>query len=119
MPGIQRLGPHCYQLYRSGGLGTDDRRIAGCAVIVDVAFDEPDTERQRAWVDGVFEALETEPHPDPGGIAGHFHVSVDGTRVLNYAEWESAEAHREALTAPGDGVGSRPRSGRRCRASPA
>ncbi|MGW0556310.1 antibiotic biosynthesis monooxygenase [Streptomyces sp. NPDC002926] len=107
VPGIQRRGPRSYQLYRSGGRGTDDRRIPGCVVIVDVEFDGPDTERQRAWVDGVFEALRTEPHPHPGGIAGHFHVSVDGTRVLNYAEWESAEAHREALTAPGDGVGSR------------
>ncbi|MER5462799.1 hypothetical protein ABT010_19370 [Streptomyces sp. NPDC002668] len=57
----------------------------------DVEFDGPDTEPQRAWVDGVFEALGTEPHPHPGGIAGHFQVSADGTRVLNCAEWESAE----------------------------
>ncbi|MFD9220846.1 antibiotic biosynthesis monooxygenase [Streptomyces sp. NPDC060064] len=107
VPGIRRLGPHSYELYRSGGLGTDDRRIPGCVVIVDVEFDGPDAERQHAWVNGVFEALGTDPHPHPGGISGHFHISVDGTRVLNYAEWESAEAHREALAAPGDGVGSR------------
>ncbi|MEW1724204.1 hypothetical protein [Streptomyces sp. NPDC093109] len=30
---------------------------------------------------------------------------VDGTRVLNYAEWESARAHIDALAAPGEGVG--------------
>ena len=66
VPGIQRLGPRSYELYRSGGLGTDDRRIPGCVVIVDVEFDGPDAERQRAWVDGVFEALETEPHPAAG-----------------------------------------------------
>ncbi|MYR63195.1 antibiotic biosynthesis monooxygenase, partial [Streptomyces sp. SID625] len=77
-----------------------------CLVVVDVEFDGPDPERQRAWVDAVFEALEGDPAPHPGGIAAHFHLSTDGRRVLNYAEWESAEAHRAALAAPGDGVGS-------------
>ncbi|MCZ9338887.1 antibiotic biosynthesis monooxygenase, partial [Streptomyces sp. TRM76130] len=33
-------------------------------------------------------------------------LSTDGTRVLNYAEWASAEAHADALAAPGDGIGS-------------
>lgn len=106
VPGIERLGLHSYELYRSAGLGADNRRIPGCVVIVDVEFEGPDAARQRAWVDGVFEALETDPHPHPGGISGHFHISLDGTRVLNYAEWESAEAHIEALSAPGNGVGS-------------
>lgn len=48
-------------------------------------------------------------------LAAHFHVSTDGTRVLNYAEWKSAEHHIAALTAPGEGgrlpvtaVGTRP-----------
>lgn len=58
-------------------------------------------------MDGVFEALGTDPAPAPGGLAGHFHVGTDGTRVLNYAEWASAQAHIAALAAPGDGVGSR------------
>ncbi|MBT2390394.1 antibiotic biosynthesis monooxygenase [Streptomyces sp. ISL-1] len=106
VPGIERLGIHSYTLYRSGGLGADERRVPGCLVIVDVEFDGPDAARQRAWVDGVFEALESDSHLHPGGIAGYFHISVDGTRVLNYAEWESAQAHREALAGPGDGVGS-------------
>ncbi|MFC4612416.1 antibiotic biosynthesis monooxygenase [Streptomyces maoxianensis] len=106
VPGIERLGIHSYTLYRSGGLGADERRVPGCVVIVDVEFDGPDAARQRAWVDGVFEALESDSHLHPGGIAGYFHISVDGTRVLNYAEWEGAQAHREALAGPGDGVGS-------------
>lgn len=40
-----------------------------------------------------------------GGLSAHFHLSTDGTRVLNYAEWESARAHIDALAAPGEGVG--------------
>ncbi|MFI1399730.1 antibiotic biosynthesis monooxygenase [Streptomyces sp. NPDC020681] len=107
VPGIERLGLRSYELYRSGDHGVDDRRIPGCVVIVDVEFDGPDAARQRAWVDAVFEALASEPQPHPGGISGHFHISPDGARVLNYAEWESADAHREALAAPGSGVGSR------------
>ncbi|MFF9868743.1 antibiotic biosynthesis monooxygenase [Streptomyces sp. NPDC013953] len=105
VPGIERVGIASYELYRRTGLGAGGPRVPGCVVIVDVAFDGPDHERQRDWVDGVFEALETDPHPHPGGISGTFHTSLDGTRVLNYAEWESAEAHIEALAAPGDGIG--------------
>ncbi|WP_274556933.1 antibiotic biosynthesis monooxygenase [Streptomyces spiramyceticus] len=106
VPGIERLGLYTYELYRSTPLGQVGGRVPGCIVIVDVEFEGPDPARQRDWVDTVFEALGTDPHPHPGGISGHFHVSTDGTRVLNYAEWESADAHIEALAGPGDGVGS-------------
>ncbi|MFJ2702376.1 antibiotic biosynthesis monooxygenase [Streptomyces sp. NPDC087428] len=107
VPGIERIAPHTYELYRSASLGGPDGREPGCVVIVDVEFEGADKARQRDWVDGVFEALGTDPAPAPGGIGGHFHVSTDGTRVLNYAEWVSARAHIDALAAPGNGVGSR------------
>ncbi|MEU7032162.1 antibiotic biosynthesis monooxygenase [Streptomyces sp. NPDC046237] len=107
VPGIERVALHRYTLYRSTPLGEESAaRIPGCVVIVDVEFDGPDADRQRDWVDGVFEALETDPNPAPGGISGHFHVGVDGTRILNYAEWESEQAHIEALALRGGGVGS-------------
>ncbi|MFF9014272.1 antibiotic biosynthesis monooxygenase [Streptomyces sp. NPDC014870] len=105
VPGIERVVLHRFAPpYRS--LPAQDARIPGCVVVVDVEFDGPDAARQRDWVDGVFEAMETDPAPVPGGIAGHFHLSTDGTRVLNYAEWESEQAHIDALARPGDGVGS-------------
>ncbi|MEW1688114.1 antibiotic biosynthesis monooxygenase [Streptomyces sp. NPDC091265] len=107
VPGIERLGLHTYELYRSSSPDGPDEREPGTVVIVDVEFDGADTARQRDWVDGVFEALGTDPAPAPGGIAAHFHVSTDGTRVLNYAQWVSAQAHIDALAAPGNGVGSR------------
>ncbi|MFF0969614.1 antibiotic biosynthesis monooxygenase [Streptomyces sp. NPDC003703] len=109
VPGIERVGLGRFRHHRSaarGGPAGRDRRVPGCLVVVDVEFDGPDPDRQRAWVDAVLEALESDPAPRPGGIAAHFHLSTDGRRVLNYAEWESAEAHRAALAAPGDGVGS-------------
>ncbi|MFF7165413.1 antibiotic biosynthesis monooxygenase [Streptomyces sp. NPDC008086] len=105
VPGIERLGLGRYRRYR--GVRRDgDPRVPGCVVIVDIEFEGPDPERQRAWVDAVLEALAAEPNPHPGGISAHFHLGTDGTRVLNYAEWESAQAHADALAAPGDGVGS-------------
>jgi hypothetical protein len=91
--------------------------ISGCVVIVDVVFDGPDPGRQRDRVDTVFEALESDPALQPGGISGHFHLGLDGNRVLNHAEWESAGAHIEALAGPGDGIGSETPRWRRVRTS--
>ncbi|MFI6683392.1 antibiotic biosynthesis monooxygenase [Streptomyces sp. NPDC050485] len=106
VPGIVREGLTSYELHRSGMRTEGERRVPGCVVVVDVEFEGPDPERQRAWVDTVFEALDSDPTPPQGGIAAHFHTSVDGTRVLNYALWESERAHIDALAAPGAGIGS-------------
>lgn len=106
VPRIERVGVHAYELYRSGGPKEGDTRVPGCVVLVEVEFEGPDAERQKGWVDAVFEALGTEPATRSGGISAHFHLGTDGTRVLNYAEWESEQAHIDALNSPGDGVGS-------------
>ncbi|MFH8801018.1 antibiotic biosynthesis monooxygenase [Streptomyces sp. NPDC017936] len=106
VPGIERLHLGRYRYYRGDTRRNGTAPVPGCIVIVDIEFEGPDPERQRAWVDAVFEALASEPEPHPGGISAHFHLSTDGTRVLNYAEWESARDHVDALAAPGDGVGS-------------
>ncbi len=97
-------GAPVYRLYRGnrGGEG-----IPGALVVVSVEFEGPDERRQRAWIDLVLTALDSEPARPEGGLSGYFHVSTDGTRVLNYAEWVSAEAHLAALAAPGaDGIGT-------------
>ncbi|WP_049574834.1 hypothetical protein [Streptomyces sp. SBT349] len=38
--------------------------------------------------------------PNPAGIGGQLLFTLDGTRVINWAEWTSEEAHREAVGAP-------------------
>jgi deazaflavin-dependent oxidoreductase (nitroreductase family) len=91
-----------YRLYRSNA-GVNPP-VPGCIVILDVEFDGPDHDRQRRWVDTVFDAMAGETDPHPGGIAGHFHVSTDGTRVLPYAEWTNADAHRDAIERSGRGM---------------
>ncbi|AXK35459.1 antibiotic biosynthesis monooxygenase [Streptomyces armeniacus] len=110
VPDAERLGLRVYDRYRSAvvapGGAAGDVRVPGCIVTVEIEFEGPDAGRQRAWVDAVFDALDDEPDPHPGGFSAHFHVSTDGAHVLNYAEWESEQAHIDALAAPGDGVGS-------------
>ncbi|WP_236241112.1 antibiotic biosynthesis monooxygenase [Streptomyces sp. CC228A] len=106
VPGIDRASFRMYERYRSSAAVPGDRRVPGCVAAVEVEFDGPDPARQRAWVDAVFEALSADPAPHPGGVSGHFHLSLDGTHVLDYAEWETARAHEEAMASPGDGIGA-------------
>ena len=108
MPTLAPAPPVFYRRYRSGT--RPDAPEPGCIVAVSVEFDGPDEARQRAWVDAVFDALASEPEPPAGGIGAHFHVSTDGTRVLNYAEWVDAASHVAALERSGIGaVGSGPK----------
>lgn len=102
VPNIRRQPPVDYRLYRSGV--RDGAPVPGCVVLVSVEFDGPDQARQRRWIDAVFEAIEGDPDLPPGGISAHFHVSIDGTRVLNYAEWTDEKAHQDAIDRSGNGT---------------
>jgi hypothetical protein len=85
-----------YQLHR----GARRAPIEPGAVVF-VRVDTSDADVARTWIDAVFEALGRDNDPPPGGVGAFLHISTDGSRVLNYAEWESAEAHRRALAATG------------------
>jgi hypothetical protein len=108
IPALAPAAPVFYRRYRSATRpGAPE---PGCVVAVSVEFDGVDEARQRAWVDAVFDALASEPDPPAGGIAAHFHLSTDGTRVLNYAEWVDEASHRAALERSGIGaIGSGPK----------
>jgi hypothetical protein len=102
VPDLQPVPPVFYTRYRSGV--RPDPPVPGCIVIVSIEFEGADAARQRAWIDTVFEAIEAEPVAIDGGISGHFHTSVDGTRALNYAEWTDEAAHQAALDRSGRGT---------------
>ncbi len=98
--GIEHRKVTAYQLYRNT-TPAPGSPPAGCLVTVTIDFGTPDAQRQRDWVDNVFAAAGTDsPAPAAGMLAAHFHISVDGTRVLNLAEWTTAQAHRDAIAAP-------------------
>ncbi|GGO50032.1 MULTISPECIES: antibiotic biosynthesis monooxygenase [Streptomyces] len=116
VPGIERLGLTRTSLYRSVTPGSGTGAVPEAFVTVDVEFEGPDADRQRSWVDTVLTAIGT--GPVPGLLAAHFHLSTDGTRIVNYAEWETAEHHARALEGPGQGIGTVSEAWRRVREFP-
>ncbi len=100
VPGIQHRQATGYERYRSTSR-LDTAPAAGCLTTVTVDFDSAGQQRQRDWVNSVFSAADSDQTSlEAGLIAAHFHVSVDGTRVLNIAEWTTADAHRRAVAEP-------------------
>jgi len=89
-----------------------ETRTPGCLALPYLVFDTPDRQRLRDWVDTVFSALELDAvTPDDngdGGLGALFHVSLDGRRILNYAEWVSPRHHDRFMGATGEDDGSAP-----------
>jgi heme-degrading monooxygenase HmoA len=91
LAGVERSGPVTYRLYRSS-VPDGSPRVPGCVVIVNIEAEG--SERARQWVDFMFDDMGAEAGTHPGLISANMHISTDGTRVLNYAEWTDEEAHR-------------------------
>ncbi|WLQ38538.1 antibiotic biosynthesis monooxygenase (plasmid) [Streptomyces castrisilvae] len=86
-----RVEPVEYRLHRSVPLAPG---TGPAASVVIASFDVDGRERQEHIVSSVTENIEKSPRTDQRGlIASHFHLSVDGTRVINFAEWTSDEEH--------------------------
>ncbi|MGY1501747.1 antibiotic biosynthesis monooxygenase [Streptomyces sp. QTS52] len=104
VPGIERVALDRYRRYRSHERAVGDVRVPGLVVTVRIDFEEGFAERRREWVDLVLGALAESSESDRGLISAHFHLSQDGTHVLNYAEWESPESYEAAIADPGEGA---------------
>ncbi|GAA2502450.1 antibiotic biosynthesis monooxygenase [Streptomyces thermolineatus] len=86
-----RVVPIEFRLHRSVLLNP---QAGPTNALVTALFDVDGAERQRRIVASVAENLERAPADEYTGlIASHFHLSADGTRVINFAEWTSDEAH--------------------------
>lgn len=57
-------------------------------------------EDQQRLVDLLVEATETTMRGMPGYVSANIHKSLDGTRVVNYAQWESREDFEAMLRNP-------------------
>ena len=62
--------------------------------LVNVFTVEP--ERQQRLVDLLIEATRTVVRDEPGFVSANIHKSVDGTKVVNYAQWRR-QADFEAM----------------------
>jgi heme-degrading monooxygenase HmoA len=74
---------------------------APVATLINVFTVQPS--RQRELVDLLVKATEEVMQHQPGFIAANIHASTDGTRVVNYAQWESTEAFMAMLGDPDAG----------------
>ncbi|MER7011537.1 antibiotic biosynthesis monooxygenase [Saccharopolyspora sp. NPDC000359] len=86
-----------FHRYRSLVLSQDR---PGCVVAVRFRSDSHDTARR--FVDTLLDeepgfARRTDVAPPAGMISNHFHISTDGTRVVNYAEFVDEAAHRAVV----------------------
>ena len=57
-------------------------------------------ENQQPLLDLLVHATREVMAKQPGFVSANFHKSVDGTRVVNYAQWANAEAFAAMMNAP-------------------
>jgi quinol monooxygenase YgiN len=77
---------------------TSIQQNSGYATLINVFTVDPDRATQLA--DLLHTATEEVMRHQPGFRSANIHVSTDGTRVVNYAQWDSAEAYRAMLDNP-------------------
>ncbi|MGW0215659.1 antibiotic biosynthesis monooxygenase [Micromonospora chokoriensis] len=72
------------------------RTDAGFVAIVTFPTDGPETARKLVELatGGVQEWIRAVP----GFLSANYHISSDGTQVVNYAQWSSEAAYRESFT---------------------
>ena len=54
-------------------------------------------ESQQTQLDNLIEFFESIVSKQPGLVSTNFHKSLDGTRILNYTQWESKEDWKNAI----------------------
>src|SRR3977135_2597229 len=77
---------------------TTIQQHSSCATLINVFTVEPAKARQLAEL--LQTATEAVMGHVPGFISANIHVSTDGSRVVNYAQWASAEAYQAMLRDP-------------------
>lgn len=59
-----------------------------------------DPKRQTELVDALDRASQEIFTSMPGFLSANLHISLDGTRVVNYAQWASAQQYQDAMALP-------------------
>ena len=54
-------------------------------------------ESQQEQLDALIKFFESVVSRQPGLVSTNFHKSLDGTKILNYAQWESKEDWKNAI----------------------
>ena len=78
---------------------TSIQQNSGYATLINVVHRRARTV-PRELADLLHAATEEVMRHQPGFRSANIHVSTDGTRVVNYAQWDTAEAYRAMLDDP-------------------
>ncbi len=78
-----------------GGDGMDIDDVAGFVALVTIRVDGPVT--QRALVDLLSRDVEEWVRYCPGFVSANYHLSLDGTVVVNYARWQDEASYRDSF----------------------
>ena len=73
---------------------------AGADQVTLVNVFQVDPSRQIELVEALESATEKLFVTTPGFISANLHLSLDGTRVINYAQWASEQQYHDALQRP-------------------
>jgi heme-degrading monooxygenase HmoA len=71
---------------------------ASLVTLINVFVVEP--ARQQDLVDALVNAAEDVMRHVPGFVSANIHASSDGTRVVNYAQWQSQQQFLAMMTDP-------------------
>jgi quinol monooxygenase YgiN len=77
---------------------TTIEQSSGYATLINVFTVDPDRAAELAAL--LHTATDDVMRHRPGFRSANIHLSTDGTRVVNYAQWDSAEAYRAMLEDP-------------------
>ena len=77
---------------------TTIERSGAYVTLINVFDVEPD--RARELTDLLTEVSDTVMRHLPGFQSANIHLSTDGTRVVNYAQWDSTEAYQSMMDNP-------------------
>ena len=77
---------------------TTIQKASPYATLINVFTVEPD--RTRALTELLTIATDEVVQHLPGFVSANIHLSTDRTRVVNYAQWDSAEAFQAMLNNP-------------------
>ncbi|WP_329381139.1 monooxygenase [Streptomyces sp. NBC_01351] len=91
---IERSAPIAFERYRSTVFDTGSVPTR----VVVPTFDVDGRAAQRNVIDRLLDGPLTEA--TPGLLSAHFHYSLDGSRVLNYAEFTGDDEHMAFLASP-------------------
>jgi hypothetical protein len=101
---VRRAGPLTYHHYRTYLVEGRDPDDAALVVAVEIYFAPGAADRRETWVDLVIAAIETDPAMPSGLISAQFHLSDDGSHVLNLALWTSEADYDAALQSGPPGI---------------